>query len=629
MPFKSEKQRRFLWAEHPEIAKRWAKEYPESNKGLPMRVNKDTTSDSKEKAAQFNVLALIAPYVNKRTTVNNSVVNSILDETVKNSEDQLIKVKIPHSDQPTYAGQEREHGEIQGEQPTMADTDGESAHIEQKKPENAINSLLQKISVVLSQSMAQALENRKAEQEARNPQYQPKNQGIKQYSAPTPVVPPPMGAAQAPAPQAQAAQPQQQQGVGMNSPSANPIKSFGPLSASGNINGNAAFGQKNSPDSLKTAAGNASLARIMGMDYSGLPDPEELDYEERMKIAASKPCSCGCGDTVATCKCGPDCKCRKPGGSCCKTEKTTTKESALGLWDRIRMKKERGGKSAKPGSKDYPDAKSWKKVTAISEKKSDSPAWQRSAGKNDEGGLNEKGRKSYEREHGGNLKAPVTESNPSGDRAKRQNSFCSRMCGMKSVNTGAATAKDPDSRINKSLRKWNCKCSSAVQFGSTVKLSLYRGLQNTPTDTGPEQMQDALFRFNQLRALARPSDAMLQGHNLSRKGFQHEMRRIATSSQDKDRFELSKIAPNPGLRAALAGAAGLAGTGALAYTNGLEGASVGLPLTALAAGGAYLHGQHQRSNLKNTAKLLKNYGLLNPQTLRQAYPLLGDDYSIS
>jgi len=27
MPFKSESQRRYLWANHPEIAKRWTKEY--------------------------------------------------------------------------------------------------------------------------------------------------------------------------------------------------------------------------------------------------------------------------------------------------------------------------------------------------------------------------------------------------------------------------------------------------------------------------------------------------------------------------------------------------------------------------------------------------------------------------
>ena len=133
-----------------------------------------------------------------------------------------------------------------------------------------------------------------------------------------------------------------------------------------------------------------------------------------------------------------------------------------GLWANIRAKKKRGDKPAKPGDKDYPDSKSWKKVTSISAKKeaASSPAWQREAGKNEEGGLNAKGRASYNKATGGNLKAPVTESNPKGDRNKRQNSFCARMCGMKRVNTGGKTKKDPDSRINKSLRKWNCKCGS-------------------------------------------------------------------------------------------------------------------------------------------------------------------------
>jgi cytidylate kinase len=91
-------------------------------------------------------------------------------------------------------------------------------------------------------------------------------------------------------------------------------------------------------------------------------------------------------------------------------------------------------------------------------KQAASAAWQRSEGKNPEGGLNAKGRASYKRETGGTLKAPVTESEPKGERAKRQNSFCSRMCGMKSKNTGSKAQSDPDSRINKSLRKWNCKC---------------------------------------------------------------------------------------------------------------------------------------------------------------------------
>jgi hypothetical protein len=79
-------------------------------------------------------------------------------------------------------------------------------------------------------------------------------------------------------------------------------------------------------------------------------------------------------------------------------------------------------------------------------------AWTKKSGKNPEGGLNEKGRKSYERENpGSDLKAP---SKKVGN--KRRASFCARMKGMKSKLTSAKTANDPDSRINKSLRAWNC-----------------------------------------------------------------------------------------------------------------------------------------------------------------------------
>jgi uncharacterized membrane protein (UPF0127 family) len=79
-------------------------------------------------------------------------------------------------------------------------------------------------------------------------------------------------------------------------------------------------------------------------------------------------------------------------------------------------------------------------------------AWTKKSGKNPEGGLNEKGRKSYERENpGSNLKAPSKAvGNP------RRKSFCARMKGMKKKLTSSKTANDPDSRINKSLRAWNC-----------------------------------------------------------------------------------------------------------------------------------------------------------------------------
>ena len=85
-----------------------------------------------------------------------------------------------------------------------------------------------------------------------------------------------------------------------------------------------------------------------------------------------------------------------------------------------------------------------------------SEAWTRKEGKNKEGGLNEKGRRSYEKANpGSDLKAPAP--NPKSKKAKgRKASFCARMKGMKVKRTSAKTARDLDSRINKSLRKWNC-----------------------------------------------------------------------------------------------------------------------------------------------------------------------------
>ena len=78
-------------------------------------------------------------------------------------------------------------------------------------------------------------------------------------------------------------------------------------------------------------------------------------------------------------------------------------------------------------------------------------AWQRKAGKNPSGGLNKKGRASYKRQTGGTLKAPSKKvGNP------RRASFCARMTGMKKKLTSAKTARDPNSRRNKSLRAWNC-----------------------------------------------------------------------------------------------------------------------------------------------------------------------------
>jgi hypothetical protein len=83
--------------------------------------------------------------------------------------------------------------------------------------------------------------------------------------------------------------------------------------------------------------------------------------------------------------------------------------------------------------------------------------WQKVNRQDKTDGLSQKAVNAYRRENpGSKLQTAVTEKNPEGKRAKRRASFCSRMSGMKSKLTSAKTARDPDSRINKALRRWNC-----------------------------------------------------------------------------------------------------------------------------------------------------------------------------
>ena len=193
-----------------------------------------------------------------------------------------------------------------------------------------------------------------------------------------------------------------------------------------------------------------------------------------------------------------------------KTYTQFIEEGKKGLWDNIHAKRKRGERPARKGEKDYPktlnvehndgSSKNCKKgeyfckkdhkckpipeghhvmpngelmkgekysvkeekkncgcgkdpcITYGKKKKVDEgAAWTKKAGKNKEGGLNEKGRKSYERDNpGSDLKAPQPEG------GSRKKSFCARMGGMKKKLTSSKTANDPDSRINKALRKWKC-----------------------------------------------------------------------------------------------------------------------------------------------------------------------------
>ena len=195
----------------------------------------------------------------------------------------------------------------------------------------------------------------------------------------------------------------------------------------------------------------------------------------------------------------------------------------LGLWDRIRAKKKRGGKPAKPGDKDYPDAKSWKKVTSISEKK-----------------------------------------------------------------------------------------------------SAYKGISEFSGMPGPDQISHAVSQLGMLKALVRPDDSALKQRGITRSGFQSGLRDIYNHSRNKDRFEFSELAPQPNTHAALGGLGGLGAAGLLGYA-GVRDPAILAGTAVIPAVAAYFRARNKRHNLLNTAKLVKDYGLLRPKLLRQAYPLLAAD----
>ena len=76
------------------------------------------------------------------------------------------------------------------------------------------------------------------------------------------------------------------------------------------------------------------------------------------------------------------------------------------------------------------------------------PLWQRKAGQNPKGGLSKAGRDAYNKETGGNLKAPQPEGGP------RKDSYCARSAGQAKKFPKAAA--DPKSRLNLARKKWKC-----------------------------------------------------------------------------------------------------------------------------------------------------------------------------
>jgi hypothetical protein len=141
-----------------------------------------------------------------------------------------------------------------------------------------------------------------------------------------------------------------------------------------------------------------------------------------------------------------------------KNAEGTSAESAARLAHQAQLNKLQAAKKESAGRK---AARVEDSIERIGDLVTEVAAWQRKEGKNPSGGLNKKGVESYRRENpGSKLKTAVT-TKPSklkkgSKAANRRKSFCARMGGMKNSRTSEKTANDPNSRINKALRKWNC-----------------------------------------------------------------------------------------------------------------------------------------------------------------------------
>lgn len=138
-------------------------------------------------------------------------------------------------------------------------------------------------------------------------------------------------------------------------------------------------------------------------------------------------------------------------------KKQTKQNKIRKLRDKTTSKGERDAADSKLKGPELPPIKetyeysNWRTDFGLSED------WQKINRKDKTDGLSQKAVDAYRREHpGSKLQTAVTEKNPKGKRADRRANFCRRMEGMRSKLTSAKTARDPDSRINKALRRWRC-----------------------------------------------------------------------------------------------------------------------------------------------------------------------------
>jgi hypothetical protein len=162
-----------------------------------------------------------------------------------------------------------------------------------------------------------------------------------------------------------------------------------------------------------------------------------------------------------------------------------------------------------------------------------------------------------------------------------------------------------------------------------TKESRNQSLDSITAGQGPQQMSNALNMLEQARALVRPDDSELGRRNIGRAEFSDTVEELA--QRPGESYNIKDIKADPKKRAIWAGLAGALGGGTL----GLSGSSgKGLletlvpALTSAAVGGGagalggYLTGTSRNRKLRGTLNVLKDSGLLKPDYLRRAKPLL-------
>ena len=168
--------------------------------------------------------------------------------------------------------------------------------------------------------------------------------------------------------------------------------------------------------------------------------------------------------------------------------------------------------------------------------------WQKKSGKSPSGGLNEKGRKSYERQNpGSDLKAPTKKvGNP------RRASFCARMKGMKKKLTSKKTASDPDSRINKSLRKWNCEYepqgTPIIELNRFEKEKGVNTKSGTPTSTGGTKKPTQPKRKDAALDAVKASITSKYGKGAIMSGGSRQQKKVKGQKDDRGTGKFKKAA---------------------------------------------------------------------------------------